>query len=110
MASLEAVYGRADLSSAEKIAARADVIDQWKHAYARDVVPRLHYGFRTFHEREINNAMLLGLRLYYDRLDMFDRVYRALNLPLGRAAARMMEAAESSPESPFDAVARLARD
>ena len=107
---LEAVYGRADLSSTEKVAARDQVIDHWKRTYAREVVPRLHYGFRTFHEREINNAMLMGLRLYYDRLDLFDRVYRELNLPLGEAVARMIEAAESSPEAPFEAVARLAGD
>ena len=106
--SLEEVYAREDLGSEEKVRAREDVIDRWRDDYERDVVPRLDLAFRDFHRREINNATLLGVRLYYDRLDLFDRVHRTLGEPLDRTIARMVEAAESSPDAPFDAVARLA--
>lgn len=106
---LENVYGDESLSREEKLAAREAVIRRWREGYAREVAPELRVAFRTFHEGPINNASLLGLRLYYQRLDLFDRVYRALGVPLGTAVARMIEAAESSPDAPFEAVERLAR-
>lgn len=108
IAALENVYARDDLDRAGKVEAREAVIARWRDGYAREVVPRLEVGFRTFHEGPINNASLMGVRLYYHRLGLFDETYRALGLPLDRAVARMIEAAESSPEAPFEAVARLA--
>ncbi|HSH46327.1 MAG TPA: aminopeptidase [Longimicrobiales bacterium] len=108
VADLEAVYGRDDLSSEQKVARRDGVIDAWREDFARDVAPRLRTGLRTFHERPINNATLIGTRLYYDRLELFEEVYRSLGLPFREAIHRMMEAAESSPDDPFGAVARLA--
>lgn len=106
--SLEAVYEREDLTSEAKIAAREVVIDGWRAEYERAVVPRLTRLFRSYHERPINNATLIGTRLYYDRLDMFDRVYRRSGLPLREAIHAMIEAAEASPDEPFEAVERLA--
>ena len=108
VAALEAVYARDDIGSAGKIRAREQVIADWKDRYEREVVPRLRLAFREFHERDINNAMLIGLRLYYDRLGLFDRVYQDLDMPLDQAVARMIESAESSPDAPFEAVERLA--
>jgi predicted aminopeptidase len=108
VAALEELYEREDLSSEEKVARRDVVIDAWRADYARDVVPRLHRLFRTYHERPINNATLIGARLYYYRLDLFDQVYRALGVPLRDAVHAMIEAAESSPDEPFEAMERLA--
>jgi predicted aminopeptidase len=108
VSALEAVYEREDLSSEQKVAAREVVIDRWREEYDREVVPRLQRIFRTYHERPINNATLIGTRLYYYRLDLFDRVYRALGVPLRDAIAAMIEAAEASPDDPFAAVERLA--
>ncbi len=107
---LETLYDRDDLTSEEKIAARELVIDRWREDYARDVAPRLQRVFRNYHERPINNATLIGSRLYYDRLDMFDRVYRAMGLPLRDAVHAMIEAAEASSDDPFGAVEQLAPD
>jgi predicted aminopeptidase len=106
--SLDALYEREDLTSAEKIAGRDVVIDRWRAEYEQDVVPRLHRLFRTYHERPINNATLIGTRLYYHRLDLFDQVYRTMDRPLREAIRAMMDAAESSPDEPFEAVERLA--
>jgi predicted aminopeptidase len=106
--SLEELYARDDLSSEQKVAARESVIDRWRAEYDREVVPHLSRAFRTFHKRPINNATLIGTRLYYYRLDLFDRVYRAMGVPLRDAIHAMIEAAESSPDDPFGAVERLA--
>jgi predicted aminopeptidase len=108
VASLDGLYRRDELTSEQKIAARDVVIDGWRGEYERDVVPRLHRVFRTYHERPINNATLIGTRLYYYRLDLFDRVYRAMGVPLKEAVRAMIEAAEASPDEPFAAVERLA--
>jgi predicted aminopeptidase len=105
---LEALYEREDLTSEEKVAARDVVIDRWRWRYEREAVPRLSRLFRTYHERPINNATLIGTRLYYDRLDLFDRVYRSMGVPLRDAVHAMIEAAESSPDDPFGALERLA--
>jgi predicted aminopeptidase len=108
VSSLEALYEREDLTSAEKIAARDVVIDRWRAEYERAVVPRLHRVFRTYHERPINNATLIGARLYYYRLDLFDQVYRAMDVPLRDAVRAMIDAVEASPDDPFGAIERLA--
>lgn len=108
VARLESVYGRDDLDSDAKVAAREGVVDDWRRAFERDVAPKLHGPLRGYHRRPINNATLIGIRLYYDRLDLFEGVYRAMGVPLEEAVARMIEAAESSPDEPFEAVARLA--
>ncbi len=108
VSSLEELYGRDNLTSEQKIALRETVIDRWRVEYERDVVPRLHRAFRTYHERPINNATLIGTRLYYYRLDLFEEVYRAMGVPLRDAIRAMMDAAESSPDDPFGAIERLA--
>ena len=108
LSALGHVYGDSLLSYDEKVAARDEVIRRWRAGFEREVVPRLQLSFREFHQRPINNAMLLGMRLYYDRLSLFERVRRELGLPLRDVAARMIEAAESSPDDPFTAIERLA--
>ena len=108
VARLEAVYGRSDLDRDAKVAARDTVIARWKADFRREVAPRLHGPLASFHEREINNATLIGRRLYYRRLDLFEAVYQHGGVPLRAAIERMIDAAESSPDDPFEAVARLA--
>jgi predicted aminopeptidase len=108
VSSLEALYERDDLTSEEKVAARDVVIGRWRAEYEREVVPRLHRSFRTYHERPINNATLIGTRLYYHRLGLFDQVYRAMGVPLRDAVRAMIDAVEASPAEPFEAIERLA--
>ena len=107
LVALEIVYSDPALPYDRKLAARDEVIRRWKEGYAREVVPELRVAFKRFHEQPINNASLLGIRLYYERLDLFDRVHRALGAPLRETVARMIEAAESSPDTPFEAVEAL---
>ncbi len=108
IAALTNIYEDPGLSREEKIQRRQEIVRRWRDGYEREVVPQLQVAHRTFHQLPINNASLMGLRLYYDRLDVFDQVYHDLGVPFEEAVARMVEAAESSPDSPFDAVQRLA--
>ena len=108
VAALGNVYSSEELSRDEKLEARETVIRRWKEGYVREVVPELEVAYRTYHETELNNATLIGLRTYYRELDVFDRVYRELGLPLRDAVRRIVDAAESSPRAPFEALRRLA--
>jgi predicted aminopeptidase len=105
---LEAVYDREDLTTEQKVAKREVVIADWRAGYERDVVPRLHRAFRTYHRGTINNASLMGTRLYYHRLDLFYDLYRSMGVPMRDAVRAMIDAAEASPEDPFDGIERLA--
>ena len=102
ISALENGYGSQALTDDEKLVARDTVIDRWRERYAREVVPRLRVAFRSYHQGPLNNATLIGLRLYYRDLDVFDRVWKELGLPLDEAIDRMAAAAESSPEEPFE--------
>ncbi len=108
ISALENVYGSDELSREEKLAAKDTVIARWREGYAREVVPELRVGYRTYHERPLNNATLIGLRLYNRELDLFDRVWRELDVPLKEAVDRVVRAAESQPDEPYEALRRLA--
>jgi predicted aminopeptidase len=108
ISALENVYGSDALSPDEKLAAKDSVIARWRRDYAREVVPGLRVGYRTYHERPLNNATLIGLRLYNRELQLFDRAWRTLELPLKEAVDRMVQAAESQPDAPYEALRRLA--
>ncbi|HEX8694642.1 MAG TPA: aminopeptidase [Longimicrobium sp.] len=105
---LEALYGRADLTSEQKVAMREDVFAAAKERYARDVRPRLEVtNFDRFLNDQLNNATLISRRLYYDRLDLFERVFRARGGDLKRAMDDIVAAARSKKDDPYAAVAAL---
>ena len=108
VSALQKVYRDEGLTHQEKVERRDEVIRRWREEYASEVVPELQVAYKAFHEQPINNASLMGLRLYYERLDLFEDTYRTLGVPLEDAVARMIEAAESSPDTPFQAIERLA--
>ena len=105
---LEALYDRTDLSAAQKITQRVDVFRQWSESYRRDVVPRLKTrAYRSYADETLNNARLIGTRLYYQRLDLFEQVFQRFNRDLARAAHAIIDAAKSRPKEPFAAVEAL---
>ncbi len=108
ISALENVYNSDDLSRDQKLVARDTVIARWRAGYERDVVPELRVAYRSYAEQPLNNATLIGLRLYNRDLDVFDRAWRALDLPLPEAVDRMVQAAKADPDHPFDALRRLA--
>ena len=75
---LETLYSREDLTSAEKIARRENVFDQARTRFRSGVLPRLRTrNFRGFADRPLNNATLIGIRLYYRGLDRFEAAFHA---------------------------------
>ncbi|HEX6557985.1 MAG TPA: aminopeptidase [Longimicrobiales bacterium] len=109
VAGLEAVYNRADLTTEQKIEQRAVVFRDWAAGYKRDVVPQLKLSFRRYADEPLNNARLIGTRLYYQRLDLFDRVFQKYNGDMRAAAHAIIAAAKQRPKDPFGAVEALLR-
>lgn len=105
---LEALYAREDLSSEEKIAQREEIFEQARAEFEGEVRPRLKTAqFAGFARFPLNNASLIARRIYYERLDLFEEVYRQSGGELLIALERIMAAARASPREPFAAVERL---
>ena len=69
---------RADLSREQKLAARDEAFRRAKERFATEITPRLKVQtFATFTGTPLNNATLIARRLYYHRLELFDRVLRS---------------------------------
>jgi predicted aminopeptidase len=105
---LERIYQRDDLTRAQRIEQRDTVFTNWKADYRARVVPRLHTNsFRDYADSPLNNATLIGTRLYYQRLDLFEQVYQRYGQDLRRASEAIMQAARSNEKEPFAAVEAL---
>lgn len=105
---LETVYGRTDLTAAQKIEQRTTVFRDWAENYRRDIVPKLRTrAFRTYADEPLNNARLIGTRLYYQRLDLFEKVFQRYNEDLRAALEAIIDAAKAHPKDPFRGVEEL---
>jgi predicted aminopeptidase len=105
---LEALYGRAELTSEQKIALREEVFRRGRDRYAAEVRPKLQVeNFDRFLRDQLNNATLISRRIYYHRLDLFERVYRSRGGDVRRAVDEMVAAARSNKSDPYAAVAAL---
>lgn len=108
VARLEQVYGDSALSVPQKIDRRAAVFRDWAQSYRTQVVPRFRtLAFRTYADDPLNNARLIGTRLYYQRLDLFEQVFQKYNQDLRAATHAIIKAAEARPKDPFGAVEGL---
>jgi predicted aminopeptidase len=108
VAGLEAVYERSDLTVEQKVQQRQTVFADWSKHYKGDVVPQLRtLAFRSYADAPLNNARLIGTRLYYQRLDLFEQVFQKYNGDLKAAAHAIMKAAKARPKDPFTAVEGL---
>jgi predicted aminopeptidase len=104
---LDAIYGRADLDTDTKVRMREDVVAKEKQRFESRVEPRLHRSYRGFTRRPINNATLIGIRLYYRRLDLFEAIYQSSGRDLVRAIDRIRRATRDAAD-PFTAIEPLA--
>lgn len=105
---LEDLYGRTDLDFAAKVAERETLFDNARTRFRTQVVPRLRTrSFRSFAERPLNNATLIGIRLYYRGLDRFEAVFQARNGDLVATIEAITEATRSRPDDPYAALERL---
>lgn len=105
---LEALYAHEELSLDSILVRRSAIHDDARMRYQRDIVPQLRTGsFRRYFERPINNAMLIGARLYYQRLDLFEAVYHHYDDDLSATIRAIADAARGGEEAPFAAVEAL---
>lgn len=105
---LESLYARTDLTREQKLALREDVFARAQRRFAEEVRPRLKVAtFSSFTRDPLNNATLISRRIYYDRLDLFERVYASRGGDLRRTIADITAAARASKADPYAGVERL---
>jgi predicted aminopeptidase len=106
---LQRIYQNDRLSVEQRVQQRDTVFRNWRVDYRRDVVPQLQTNaFRDYAEAPLNNATLIGTRLYYQRLDLFELVYQTYGQDLRASVHAIMNAARNA-EDPFAAVEALVK-
>ncbi len=109
VARLEKLYARTDLTADQKIVERQAVFQAARDRFEDDVVPKLRTrSFRYFLSRPLNNATLIGTRLYYRRLDQFEDIYQRYGT-LRPAIEAIIAMAKQHKDDPFTGLAALAR-
>ena len=104
---LDSLYARTDLGDDAKLAARERVFQAAQQRFTAEVTPRLQVNsFASFTHEPLNNATLIARRIYYDRLDVFERLYRARGGDLRRTIDDVVAAARDAAD-PYAAVEAL---
>jgi predicted aminopeptidase len=107
---LESLYGRTDLTREQKLQLREEVFARALRRFRDEVRPRLKVNtFGSFTRDPLNNATLISRRIYYDRLDLFERVYQSRGGNLRRTLADIVAAARANRADPYAGVAALVR-
>jgi predicted aminopeptidase len=107
---LESLYARTDITREQKLALRDEVFARAQRQFAHEVRPRLKVNtFGSFTREPLNNATLISRRIYYDRLDLFERVYESRGGDLRRTVADIIAAARANKADPFAGVEGLLR-
>lgn len=107
---LETLYARPDLSREDKLRERERIFSDAQARFAAEVRPRLKVDtFAGFTRDPLNNATLISRRIYYDRLDLFERVYQSRGGDFRRAMDDIVAAARTNKDDPYGAVEALLR-
>jgi predicted aminopeptidase len=105
---LDSLYSRPDLDRDEKIRRREGIFAEARRRFATEVQPRFTAStYAGFLQGPLNNATLISRRLYYHRLDLFERVYQRSGGELLRALESILAAARGDRKDPYGAVSRL---
>jgi predicted aminopeptidase len=105
---LESIYGRQDLDREAKLSMRERTFAAAQRRFVQEVEPHLRTNaFRGFMRRPVNNATLIGTRLYYDRLALFEAVYEHFRGDFVRSVHAVLDAATARPDDPYGATAAL---
>jgi predicted aminopeptidase len=108
VAELEAIYGQDDLSLEEKLERREVVFADSRRRFTEEVEPDLRTGaYRGFVRRPLNNATLIGIRLYYDRTAAFEAVFQRFGADYLATLNAILDAVRRRPDDPFRATAEL---
>ncbi|MGH7458636.1 MAG: aminopeptidase [Longimicrobiaceae bacterium] len=109
---LERLYGRDELSKRETLRRREVIFVEARSRFREELRPALEAAtFAGFEHTPLNNATLISRRLYYDRLDLFEEIYRAMRARgkrLPEIVAAIIAAAEST-DDPWLGVEELSR-
>jgi predicted aminopeptidase len=74
---LEALYERDDLTAEQKVAQREPIFAAAQARFRDEMQPHFEVlRFPAFARMPLNNATLIGRRLYYRRLDLFEEWYQ----------------------------------
>lgn len=107
---LETLYARTDLDRPAKLRQKERLLADARRRFAADVRPRLRTGaYSRFASEPLNNAVLIGTRLYYQRLDLFEAVFQRYRGDLRAAIAAINAASRASSADPFAGVEALLR-
>jgi predicted aminopeptidase len=107
---VERLYARDDLPLEETLAQRAALFEDAQRRFAEEVQPRMRVGgYGAFTRQPLNNATLISRRLYYRRLDLFERVHRERGGDFRAALADIVAAARDRRDDPYAGVEGLLR-
>ena len=107
---VEALYARTDLTRDDKLRERERLFADAQRRFAEEVRPQLKVdSYASFTREPLNNATLISRRLYYDRLDLFERVYESRGGDLPRTIAHIIAAARANRGDPYAGVESLLR-
>ena len=105
---LRALYARPDLSADAKLRERERLFSDAQRRFADQVRPRLQVdSYATFTREPLNNATLISRHIYYDRLGLFEEVYRSRGGDFQRAVNDIVAAARASRADPYAGVQAL---
>ena len=108
VADLRELYARTDLSTDDKLRERERMFADAQRRFAEEVRPRLQVDtFAGFTREPLNNATLISRHIYYDRLGLFEEVYRSRGNDYLRAMNDIVAAARSNRADPYAAVQAL---
>lgn len=108
VADLRVLYDRTDLSVDDKLRERERLFADAQRRFAEEVRPQLRVDtFASFTRDPLNNATLISRHIYYDRLGLFEEVYRTRNGDFMRAMNDIVAAARTSKADPYAAVQAL---
>ena len=109
VAGLDSLYGRTDLDTGSKLAAREVAFEAARRRFRDEVLLAMRTDrFAGFERLAMNNATLMARRLYYDRLDRFEAVFQRRGGDLVATIRAIIDAAEDRPDDPWGAVESLA--
>jgi predicted aminopeptidase len=108
VADVKALYARTDLTRDDKLRERERLFADAQRRFATEVRPRLQVDtFGGFTREPLNNATLISRQIYYDRLQLFEDVYRSRGGDFLRAMNDIVAAARSNKADPYAAVQAL---
>jgi predicted aminopeptidase len=105
---VEALYAREDLTSEQKIEQREVIFARSKQQFREELRPQFQVlTFASFEQLPLNNATLVGRRLYYHRLDLFEQVWERYGRDLPLTIQAVIAAARQNREDPYAGVEAL---